>query len=355
MHSSFLFLSANTPWVYALADRLGRRHAVHAVRFFDWRVYRANQPTWPPGALSDHLARTTRVMPTGYTGVLEPVLRPLLAWMIRRWRQQLRARSGSSPTVVAPYPYLAPWVRDVPGQHLVYYNLDDYALYRPERADRIRDREDELIQRAHRTLCLSVHQVEHLRDRHPDRADRIPPLSPWRDGRLPQPVPGDSARSTNDHVCRQSHRPGRLGLRERHGRALPLPHVPFRRERRPVSIGSGLAARSDRRAPAPECGFRGPRSSGGRDGLLLVGRRQLDPVRYRSPVQPGVVSHEGYGRDWKRASRRQHGRPRVSIVPRLDQHRAISRGSGRCSSQRRRTRPRPLRSDGFRPWPNMGP
>jgi len=61
----------------------------------------------------------------------------------------------------------------VPGQHLVYYNLDDYALYRPERADRIRDREDELIQRAHRTLCLSVHQVEHLRDRHPDRADRI--------------------------------------------------------------------------------------------------------------------------------------------------------------------------------------
>jgi len=173
MQSSFLFLSANTPWVYALADRLGRRHAVHAVRFFDWGVYRADRPTWPPGEPSGGIRRTTRVMPTGYTGILEPVLRPFLTWMIRRWRMRLHARSGFPPTVVAPYPYLAPWVRDVPAEHLVYYNLDDYALYRPERAGRIRDREDELIQRAHRTLCLSVHQVERLRDRHPDRANRI--------------------------------------------------------------------------------------------------------------------------------------------------------------------------------------
>ena len=173
MSSSFLFLSANTPWVYALANRLAQRDPVRAVRFFDWQVYLSNYPSWPEGPSADALARTTRVMPTGYTGILEPVVRPIITWMIRRWQHELREQSGSSPVVVAPYPYLAPWVRDVPSDRLVYYNLDAYALYRPNRKARIRKQERELVERSCCTLCLSVHQVDQIQKRHPAHADRI--------------------------------------------------------------------------------------------------------------------------------------------------------------------------------------
>jgi glycosyltransferase involved in cell wall biosynthesis len=61
----------------------------------------------------------------------------------------------------------------VPDERLLYYNLDAYTLYRPGRADRIREREAELVGRAAHTLCLSQYQVEALRDRHPAHADRI--------------------------------------------------------------------------------------------------------------------------------------------------------------------------------------
>lgn len=170
---SFLFLSANTPWVYALANRLAESHSVHAVRLFDWNVYWSNRPDWPTHQTASGLNRTTRVMPTGYAGSLEPLFRGWMKHMIRKWGDQLEAESGHQPIVVAPYPYLAPWLRDIPSSRLVYYNLDDYALYRPEQADRIQSKEDELIHRARTTLCLSKYQVRALQGRHPDRTDHI--------------------------------------------------------------------------------------------------------------------------------------------------------------------------------------
>jgi glycosyltransferase involved in cell wall biosynthesis len=64
-------------------------------------------------------------------------------------------------------------VRNVPDDRLVYYNLDAYTLYRPERAERIRRQEEELVERAGQTICLSKQQVQAIRGRHPSRADRI--------------------------------------------------------------------------------------------------------------------------------------------------------------------------------------
>jgi glycosyltransferase involved in cell wall biosynthesis len=146
---------------------------VHAVRFNDWRTYWLNQPSWPDEEPSGALTRTHRVLPSGYAGRLEWLARPFMTQMINRWRRQLREESGAEPVVVAPYPYLAPWVRDVPGNRLVYYNLDEYTLYQPERAEWIREREAELVERAVRTICLSQHQVQALQDRYPARANRI--------------------------------------------------------------------------------------------------------------------------------------------------------------------------------------
>jgi glycosyltransferase involved in cell wall biosynthesis len=88
-------------------------------------------------------------------------------------QSRLRRLSGAYPIVVCPYPYLAPWVRGIPGNRLVHYNLDEYAFYEPLRFERIRRLESELVERARLTICLSAHQVDVMRARYPAIASRI--------------------------------------------------------------------------------------------------------------------------------------------------------------------------------------
>ena len=172
--NSFLFLSVNTPWVYALAEALSAESPVHAVRFYDWHTYLRHRPAWPSTDGAHDIEQTLKVLPTGYAGTLEPLARPYLRYKVRRWQQMLTTRSGSRPWVVAPYYYLAPWVtREVPSDRLIYYNLDDYTQYEPHRKERIRAQEQQLIAHAAHTLCLSRYQVDALKDRHPEEAASI--------------------------------------------------------------------------------------------------------------------------------------------------------------------------------------
>jgi len=171
---SFLFLSANTPWVYALAESLAAESPVHAVRLYDWQTYWSQQPSWPGKPNGVQLTRILKALPTGYAGRLEPFLRPYLRYKLRQWQEVLRNRSGADPWVIAPYFYLAPWVtREVDTDRLVYYNLDEYTLYRSERSDEIRDQERQLVEHAAYTICLSQYQVRSLRERHPSHASQI--------------------------------------------------------------------------------------------------------------------------------------------------------------------------------------
>ena len=180
MDRPFLVLAANTPWVYALAQSLCERAPVTAVQFYDAANARRLRPVWPEEA--SPVRRRRLVLPPGYAGRLEPVFRPLLRRTIDAERARLRS-GGVEPVVVAPYPYLAPWVRDVPADDLVYFNLDDYELYEPWRAARIRSMQDELIARAGLTVCLSAYQAQRLGRRHPSRRHRIAhfPLGVVRD------------------------------------------------------------------------------------------------------------------------------------------------------------------------------
>ncbi|MGB5962082.1 MAG: hypothetical protein WBG73_15545 [Coleofasciculaceae cyanobacterium] len=173
MNISFLFLSANTPWVYALAEALAKNHTTHATYFYDWLTYRRLRPTWPNTTPPALLQRSMHVLPPGYAGQFEWLFRAYLQGQIQYWCQQLQETTGEHPWVVAPYPYLAPWVRKIPSQRLIYYNLDDYVLYQPSRKAKILQREDELIERATLTLCLSQFQVDALQKRFPHQADRI--------------------------------------------------------------------------------------------------------------------------------------------------------------------------------------
>lgn len=171
MAGPFLFLSANTPWVYALAEALSENADVTAVRFYDYATHRRLRPQWP-----EDKSRVRRLMvklPPGYAGRLELFFRTFIQTFVTKERARLRRATATEPIVVCPYPYLAPWVRGVPDHNLVYYNLDDYALYNPSRAEQTARLEAELINRARVTLCLSAHQVEALRSRYPDVAHRI--------------------------------------------------------------------------------------------------------------------------------------------------------------------------------------
>lgn len=170
----FLFLPGKAPWVYNLAEALSQEYPVHAVGFFDWNHYLRNRPiSWPDPARDANIIHTTRVMPTGYAGLLEPIFRPVMQRMIRSWYRNLARQSKASPYVIAGRPYLSMWVKEVPNDRLIYHNVDDYTLYRPSRADQIQEQEDMLVEEAALVLCSSRHQTIKLRDRHSQRSKTI--------------------------------------------------------------------------------------------------------------------------------------------------------------------------------------
>ncbi len=170
---SFLFLSANTPWVYSLAETLANYHPTHATYFYDWLTYRRVRPSWPNVKSPALLQRSMELLPPGYAGHLELLFRPYLRFKIQRWCDQLQKITGEHPWIIAPYPYLAPWVRKIPKKKLIYYNLDDYVLYQPSRQEVILAQEKELVEAANITICLSQFQVEALQKRYPQQAQRI--------------------------------------------------------------------------------------------------------------------------------------------------------------------------------------
>jgi hypothetical protein len=168
---SFLVMGANTPWVYSLARSLEPHAAVTAVRMIDWINDSRLKPQWPE--TTSRIRRLALSMPPGYAGTLEPLFRPLMRAIIDRERAALRRKTGTEPFVICAYPYMAPWVRKVTGDRLVYYNLDDYVLYDASRATRTRALEDEMIERASITACLSARQVEDFHARHPGRKSHV--------------------------------------------------------------------------------------------------------------------------------------------------------------------------------------
>ncbi|OKH53131.1 hypothetical protein NIES2101_12415 [Calothrix sp. HK-06] len=170
---SFLFLGANSPWTYGIAEALAYNHHTHAVQFYDWRTYHLIRPTWSNRTPPSFLQRSMPVLPSGYAGRLEKLFLFYLQYVIHKWCQQLKRVSGEHPWVIASEPYFTSWVRHIPTERLIYYNFDDYSLYRPSQKDKILKQERELIERATITLCASYCQVMTLRMRHPQKASRI--------------------------------------------------------------------------------------------------------------------------------------------------------------------------------------
>jgi teichuronic acid biosynthesis glycosyltransferase TuaH len=172
---AFLFASANTPWVDELAQNVAElRNPTMAVSLWDWGTYLRFKTDWPSPEAPPDLERAHWVFPPGYMGRAEPLLRSL---MKHRWRRAIRrlerATAGDSkPWIVSPYPWLVESFRGIEGP-TIYFNLDDYQLYRPHRADAIGRQEAELVNRSDLVLCLARTQVDAFRKRFPERAGRV--------------------------------------------------------------------------------------------------------------------------------------------------------------------------------------
>lgn len=189
---SFLAASANTPWVYELAEKLAELgHPSAAIALWDWRTYLTFRPQWPSSKTPGDLVREHWIFPPGYMGAGERWFRGVLRWRWTRALRRLEARGGTQPWIINPYPWLVESFRGVEAP-TIYFNLDDYQLYRPDRAERINRQEAELVEGAQLALCLAHWQVEALRKRFPERAGAIRHFPLAAPAAFINPRPGES-------------------------------------------------------------------------------------------------------------------------------------------------------------------
>ncbi len=111
------------------------------------------------------------VLPTGWMKRYPTLgMRPI-ARSIRSWWGSLPAERRRGLVVSYPhYIYLRDLLRpDVS----IYYNIDDYSLYWPREAERVRELERELVRTADATVCVSWLRTEELRASVPEAAGRV--------------------------------------------------------------------------------------------------------------------------------------------------------------------------------------
>ena len=248
--------------------------------------------------------RSECAFPPGYAGTFEPLVRPFLKRMINNWSKKLASAAGTSPYVICPYPYFVPWVSEIPDDRLIYFNLDEYTLYRPLRADQIRAQEDELIARAACVLCLAQHQVTIMHARHPEKANQILHFPLGVEDRYILP---DARRvpepNTVGYIGNLTDRVDWSFVAEV---VAQSPHASF------IFVGD-LTAGSDGRDPR----WRDIRSGVlSQSNVRYVGPVEQDkvmelywsfainwmPIRRYAFIQCGIMSNENHGRDCERSS-----------------------------------------------------
>jgi glycosyltransferase involved in cell wall biosynthesis len=172
---TFAFLGASTPWVYALAVALAEKgHPTAAIALDDWGDLHQLRPSWPVGRRPLRLMCERWSLPPGYIGTLAsffaPILRAKLKVTLARLERHCGARRRKAAWIIVPYPWFAEALRGIPGERVIYFNLDDYRLYYPARAGKIDQQEAEMVRRSTLTLCLSQAQVRTLQTRHREKA-----------------------------------------------------------------------------------------------------------------------------------------------------------------------------------------
>lgn len=171
----------------------------------DYRnAWRRGQRPWahwgsPVRAQGPRHWRRELVLPSGWMKSFPRLgMRPI-ASAVRSWKR--RVARDVPLALVMTYPYYA-FLRDqLDPATSVYFNLDDYGLYWPERAAEIRELERRMVRASDVTVCVSRLRADELRAAVPEAAERIHHLphgapasliadQPWD---RPAPPPDDLA------------------------------------------------------------------------------------------------------------------------------------------------------------------
>jgi len=111
------------------------------------------------------------VLPSGWMKRYPRLGMMPIAHSIRSWWRLLPAEWSRG--LVMHYPHYL-YLRDKLRPDIsLYYNVDDYSLYWPDRAEQIRELERETVRTADVTICVSRLRALELRDRVPQAAGRI--------------------------------------------------------------------------------------------------------------------------------------------------------------------------------------
>jgi glycosyltransferase involved in cell wall biosynthesis len=110
------------------------------------------------------------VLPTGWMKRYPRLgMRPI-ARTVRSWWESLSPGRRALVMLYPHYLYLRDQLRpDVS----IYYNVDDYALYWPRRADRVRELERAMVRSADLTVCVARVRADELKAAVPEAAGRI--------------------------------------------------------------------------------------------------------------------------------------------------------------------------------------
>ena len=108
--------------------------------------------------------------PPGWAGRFAPWVMPILA---KRVEQGWRRRGWKNPRLVVTFPYFLPAVRQLGGGRAIYYAVDNYQAYWPDRAAAVREQENALIRDAAATVAASSALSDWFRSRVPQAAGKI--------------------------------------------------------------------------------------------------------------------------------------------------------------------------------------
>lgn len=158
----FVVLGASTPWVYALTEALAHEHSTTAICVYDWRTYYKNKVRWPTKQLPKGLSRQMWLYPPGYLGSFRPLFSRIIARRLKKVLTHTASNAPEKTWLIAPYPWLAPPELPVHWPNLIYYNLDDYVIYRPERAAITQEQERRTLRQSRLIICLAEKQVRHF-------------------------------------------------------------------------------------------------------------------------------------------------------------------------------------------------
>ncbi len=327
----------------------------------DWRTALVQRRPWrdwlgPSRRVGSDLWERTFVLPPGWMKTYPRLgMRPI-ARAVRDWR---RALPGRRPLVLAiSYPHYL-YLRDlVRPDALIYYNMDDYALYWQARAETIRRLERRAVAEADLSVFCRQVRAEELAETVPEARDRIVHLPHGAPGQRDRVGAALSARTAAARpgglapaearlrrVAGGSDRlaPGRAngaGFSRRLGRP---DRSRARRGDRPIVVWCLSERHRQAERPPARLAFAGG------DRAVHVGVRRLpDPVPGGSPVQSRCLPDEGDGLHGHEPAGRLDRPARVPTLraplpDRRESHRLRGRDPlHRRSRQRRRPCPRPL-------------